>query len=77
MGRVLLRAGLVFITCISVADLVALRPDGSLRPDLIRYYRMELGPFLTVVVAATLVCAVLSLGQVRRRRQRVLGHQAS
>jgi hypothetical protein len=68
LGRVVLRAGLLFITFISLADLVALRPDGSLRPDLIRYYRLELGPVLTFVVAVTLVCAVLSLGMVRRPR---------
>jgi hypothetical protein len=64
-GRVVLRAGLTFVALISLADLVALRPDGSLRPDLITYYRMELGRFWTLCVAVTLVGAFASLARVR------------
>jgi hypothetical protein len=61
-GRVILTLALLFVVFVSVADLVGMKPDGSRTPNVLHHWRSDLGWMLTLTVAATFICAVLSLG---------------
>jgi hypothetical protein len=69
IGRVVYSLGLLFVAWVSLADLIGMRPDGTLVPSLPRYWSVEFGPLLTATVATTLACAVgLLVSTLRRRR---------
>ena len=60
-GRVILTLALLFVVFVSVADLVGLKPDGFRTSNVLHHWSSDLGWTLTLTVAATLICAVLSL----------------
>jgi hypothetical protein len=60
-GRVILTLALLFVVFVSVADLVGMKPDGSRTSNVLHHWSSDLGWTLTLTVAATLICAVLSL----------------
>ena len=71
LGRLVYRLGLLFVVWVSFADLIGMRPDGTLTTDLRTYWSTEFGLPLTITVATTLGSALALLAPVRASSERL------